>query len=173
MQMHRTNVELLDHLYGIAGSDEHLEGCADCRKQLADLREARQVIVANAQAALPVDFLANQRAQIWRRIEERSWHAALVKPLSAAAAAAVVIAGFILWTPSKPAPYPDEKLLADVADAVEPSMPRTFTSGPDQASANLAQSSSDAKLFEEIQSDLSVNEPRAAEPLRGLYTEAY
>jgi hypothetical protein len=141
---------------------------------LDHLRESRHQFVTDARAALPVDFLAAQRAQIWRLIEEPpSWRAALVKPLSAAAAAAVVIAGFILWTPSRPAAYPDEKLLADVAATVESSEPRAAISvSPDQA-ATLAQSPSDARLFDEIQNDLSVNEPRAAAPLRGLYSEAY
>ena len=173
MRMHRSSVELLDQLYGLAGRDGHLEGCAECGKRLEEMNAARRRSAGEARAALPADFLAAQRARIWQRVEEGPWRRMLVKPLPAAAAAAVILAGFLLWSPGKPAPYPDDQLLADVAAAVAPPLPHLLAPRPEQASARLAQSASDARLFEEIQKDLSANEPRAAAPLRGLYSEAY
>lgn len=173
--MHRSTVELLDHLYGIAGADEHLAKCAECQQQLEKMRTVQRGQV-EAQPAIPVEFLAAQRRRIWDRIEKpASWRPRLMQPLSAAAATLVLVAGFMLWNPYRhpgaPAVDPDAQLMSDVARDVESVWPHGMPPVAGHARLAPADASTDSRLFEEIESDLNVAGPRAAAPLRGLYSE--
>lgn len=169
--MHRSTSELLELLYGVAERDEHLESCADCQGRLASLRARNRAVTS--QPELPAEFLAAQRREIWKRIEKPSWRPGLMGPVPAAVATLVVIAGLFVWSPgnyslSRPV-YTDEMLLSDVAKEAETAWPRSL--GPVSVKPVQADSTTDTLLFEEIERDLSGAGPRAAAPLRGLYSE--
>lgn len=183
--MHRSNSELVEHLYGVAGHDEHLEECTECQGRLEQMRAARQSFLA-LPAEIPADFLAAQRKQIWQRIEGRRNGSRFLQPLVAATATLALVAGFFLWTPARQrlpfgAPQkPDYTWLAEVAAEANTSVPRSMrplgridTPAVVQVSRVIAKdSSADSRLFDEIEEDLSNTTPRAVDPLRSLYSEA-
>ncbi len=167
--MHRSKVELLDYLYGVAEEDTHVGGCAECQAQLEEMRGVRQRTVT-LQPELRADFLTQQRARIWQQIETSPSQWGLMKPVSAAAAVALMVAGVFFWNP-RPS-YSDEKLMAEVAAAVETTVPKSLSEAPLGSEVASGSTMSTDRLFDEIQSDLSVPDPRAAAPLHGLYSEA-
>ena len=113
MSRHWTNDDLINRLYEISTGDEaHLAGCADCGQRWEQLLARRQEVLA--EPPVPVELLANQRRQIYRRIESgrpRFWH---LRWAPALAALSMVALGVML---SGPAPAPKQTPVAAAEDS--------------------------------------------------------
>jgi hypothetical protein len=109
---HLSENELLDAVYGIAGSaaEAHLRRCADCSQRLEEWHEKRAAAVESVE--IPNDFLAAQRKKIYERIERPSrkhwlWAPGLV------AACALAIGVFVYH----PTPKEQPRRNAEISDA--------------------------------------------------------
>lgn len=143
-ETHWTTEAMLGRLYGLdppPGSDvSHLDSCAGCQAQLAAL-EARRGAVVGASATVAGDRLRAQRQAVLSRIEAGTRGGAW-RLVPAAATALVMLLGVALHQP---------------APVVEP-----------KPVAVLAQS--DRELLSELATLMEEEEPRAAEPIRGLFS---
>lgn len=139
---HWNDDRLIDHLYGIAPADAHLESCGECAARRDAVRLARRSAVS-AESEVAADFLAAQRRRIEARIERpREWSFGLPQALSVAV---TVLMAVLL---SMPVPEPE---------------PTVASSG--------SVVSLDAQLFAEISELVENAEPRAAAPIHGLFSE--
>jgi hypothetical protein len=118
-QEHLSEDELLDAVYGIAGSDAdaHLHSCADCTQRLHEWQEKRASAAASIE--IPSEFLAAQRRKIYERIENPPRKRWLWAPGLAAACALAV--GIFVYRPApqeqpvnKPAEISDAQLFGDI-----------------------------------------------------------
>jgi predicted anti-sigma-YlaC factor YlaD len=66
---HWTENDFKEWLYGLKDEDQHLEECADCRRESDRLRMRRARTMEQPEA-LSQDFLAAQRRSIYRRLYE-------------------------------------------------------------------------------------------------------
>lgn len=178
--MHRSDADLLSLMYGIGEPDRHLDECTECSARLAAMREVR--LTATAEPPVPADYLAVQRRAIWNRIENPSWRPRLFSPYPAAVAVLAAVLAILVIIPG-PGVRPttvssDDQLFSDVAVEVARPWPGDVepVSGPSAVRtagpAVTDSSTPDARLFEEIANDVAGNEPRAAAPIRVLYSEA-
>lgn len=177
--MHRSDADLLNLMYGIGERDSHLDECVECSARLKAMRKVRLTLAAEPRVS--PDFLAAQRRAIWNRIEKPSWRPRLFSPYPAAVAVLAAVLAILVTVP-RPGVRPamassDEQLFSDVAAQVARPWPGDVepVSGPPAAhtagAAVVDSSTPDARLFEEIANDVAGNEPRAAAPIRVLYSE--
>lgn len=141
MKNHLTSDELIDRLYSVADGG-HLDGCAECRERLGELRERRAMAVEAAPESY--EFLAAQRRNIYARMGERpqtrmKWVPAL------AAAACLVAVGVVAYHPAQMAPQV-------VSQAGRPEI-------------------DDAQLFSEVYSMEQSTEPIAAKPIHAIFEQ--
>ena len=108
---HLSEDVLIDALYGLAGAgadiDARVRACPVCASRWNALQEQRAVIAAPIEPA--TDFLAAQRRNVYRRIEQPSpWqHASRwAAPAMAAAAACVLAIGLLVRAPFSPRERP-------------------------------------------------------------------
>jgi anti-sigma factor RsiW len=111
---HWTDEELLDHLYGLDPEDSerlrHLAQCEDCLHRAEQWHATRRQVTAAPE--ISGSFLAAQRAEIYRRIEERrprSWFAPLAPAI---ATLALLVIAIFLYQPA-PTPAPREVAITD------------------------------------------------------------
>jgi hypothetical protein len=146
---HWNDVELIARIYGV-GPDgmehvRHFDSCAECQAKLLAMSARRAL--TTVEPPIPDSRLRAQREQIYRRLESGlSWRVWL-RPVSAAACVAVLVAG---WALHRPVPIA-------VPEASSPAATATI---------------SDEQLFTEIASVVNEQEPRAASPIRGLFAES-
>ena len=71
---HWTNDELLDHVYGLKSSDEHLSSCDECATRRDRLERIRGDVTRPPE--IPEALLAAQRRSIYQRLGSpiRAWH---------------------------------------------------------------------------------------------------
>ena len=137
---HLTEDVLLDALYGIAGEETqaHVKTCAACAGRL---REWRQRANAEGMGDVSDEFLAAQRREIYKRIEQPSHRLWWWAPALAVAAGLVV--GVFVYAPH----------------------------APDPARTPAASGISDAQLFNDVYSIERTAEPSATAPVRALFEE--
>ena len=127
--MHLSEDELLDRLYGISGrSDVRLDLCSECRGRWNALSKARSSQLARQQPDLTEAFLSHQRVKLMSAIERRAARPWLPGPLPALAAAMVCAVAVVLSLP-KPAPEPyrisDAQFFSEVYSVAESNAPRS------------------------------------------------
>lgn len=109
---HWTDLDLLNHLYGVGPQDGHLGGCSLCRERWLSLAEARQTALAAERNEVPADLLVRQREAVMRRIGRRQ--AVPLRFASALAGIAVLGAGLLFLVPGEKHPSAaDQSLAAD------------------------------------------------------------
>lgn len=146
---HWSGEDLLGRLYGLDApeglSDAHLESCALCRKQLADLT-ARRTEILSALPEVADDRLRAQRQSVLDSVTPRrfGWLGSLVP---AGATALVLVLGIAL---QRPAPTP-----------------------PTEMKATAVITQSDQELMTQIATLMENETPRAADPIRGLFDSQY
>jgi anti-sigma factor RsiW len=142
MNRHLSIDELIDRLYGLDGSDDHVETCSECAERFRVLQ--RQRAEAAAIPEPPAAALAMQRRRILARLEEppQMW----LKWTPAAAAACLILAAALVYRPG--------------------SSPTTVTK------AAIQQEAADEQWFTEIYSLETAEEPQAASPIRALFEES-
>ena len=100
---------MLDRLYGLAEDDGHLAECATCRARY-------ELAVMRRQAHQPADlapaFLAQQRRQIYDRVESGRAHFGL-KMVSAIAGAGALAMALIVYSPAPQAKRPVQAQISD------------------------------------------------------------
>jgi predicted anti-sigma-YlaC factor YlaD len=123
---HWTEVDFQQGLYGLKDDDPHLAECAVCRSELARRRDVRARSVADPEVSN--EFLAEQRRNIYRRLEEprRNW-VAVRWALSAAMLVALVFGG-LTWQRSRQtvAPLSDEQLFSDLSAMEQSAEPKAI-----------------------------------------------
>jgi hypothetical protein len=124
---HLSDDDLLDRLYGLAdsglaGTNGHVESCADCQRRWLRLQNERARLAAPVEVS--TSFLAGQRRQIYARLGEKP--RPQMKWAPALAASCLLAVGAFLYRPA-PAPHPpavsDAQLFSDVysmEQSVEP-----------------------------------------------------
>ncbi|MBI4891376.1 MAG: hypothetical protein HY821_12185 [Acidobacteria bacterium] len=134
--------ELLLALYS-AEQPAGLDSCPDCAARWQRLSARRAALVVDAAAAPCSDErLRAQRQAVWRKIE-RPAHVRILRALPAAATMCVLLIAVAL---NGPAPQPEPKQMAAAV--------------------------SDEQLFNDIAKVVNDSEPRAVEPMRGLFNES-
>jgi anti-sigma factor RsiW len=141
MSEHLTRDELIQRLYGMDTGASHLEGCPECGARYQAL-EARRAELTVAEQ-IPADLLAAQRRAVYSRMGE--------KP-----------GGFHAWVPA----LATAALLALGVYVYQP-----VTHHPPKILAAQKLDEGDAQLFSEAVSMELTAEPRAVEPIRGLFEE--
>jgi hypothetical protein len=156
---HLSDDVFIDALYGVAKLDFDINArvreCPACASRWSALQEQRVAIAASVEPA--ADFLAAQRREIYRRMEQPSaWHQASrwAAPAMAAAAACVLAVGLWVHNPGSPehrspaevsTPLPagisDNQLYSDVysmEQSFEPSAAASLSAlfEPDEPGAN-------------------------------------
>lgn len=142
MNLHLTDDQLVDRLYGIAShGDAHLEACPECQFRWVRLQQRRTE--AAAPVPLPAQYFHRQRRQIQNRLAAPvSGRAAVWVPAMAGLA---VVAGLLLTRSVPTVPVPPPAL--EAAQVME------------------------AGWFEDAYSATRIMEPRAASPIRELFAE--
>ena len=142
MNLHLTDDQLVDRLYGIAShGDAHLDACSECQSRWVRLQQRRTE--AAAPVPLPAQYFHQQRRQIQNRLAAPvSGRAAVWVPAMAGLA---VVAGLLITrsVPTAPVPPP----VMEAAQVME------------------------AGWFEDAYSATRIMEPRAASPIRELFAE--
>ena len=113
MKSHLTNDELVDLLYGVGGGS-HLDECRACSERFEELRERKAM--AAEPVAVPWDFLAEQRRNIYARMGTRP-QAGVAHWVPALAAVVCLIAvGLFSYHPERTtkAEIIDTQLFSDV-----------------------------------------------------------
>jgi hypothetical protein len=138
---HCSDDDLLDRLYGLGREDGHLEACQDCRQRWLELQESRRTAIEDP--AVPVEWMAAQRRQIWQRIErpKQVWWRQSLAPVAMALTFAIAV---LLQSP---APQPQ----------------------PTIAQSN--QVISDAALFEDVFQQVQRTSPESLAPVQRLFEE--
>jgi hypothetical protein len=139
MNEHMTKDEMIQRLYGLDTGASHLAGCPECFSRYQAL-EARKADLAVAEE-MPNDLLASQRRAVYSRMGERprSFHAWV----PALATAALLALGVYVYQPAT-------HHTAKIAPAPQAEV-------------------GDAQLFSEAVSMEQTAEPRAVEPIHGLF----
>ena len=148
-QMHLSQDQLIDVLYGVAASEQHLDACAECQARLAMLGHRRE---QSAKAAdLPANFYHQQRRRILDRLSQPA-RPSLSPVWVPAAVAALMAVGLMLSRPvTAPKPRPHVSTTAEVREA-------SFEE-------------CDNGWFEDTYTEMQVSEPRAFTPMRSLFAE--
>ena len=75
---HWTDDQLLQTIYGIGPSDNHLNDCADCNARLVAMQANRENVERAAAFDVTSDFLAAQRRAIYKKVDQpvRWWNSA-------------------------------------------------------------------------------------------------
>ena len=114
MNRHFSDDELLDLLYGLAGSDDHLENCPECAARSAAFEKRRRELAQPEPAS--AQFLAAQRRAIYSRLGEQP--RTRMKWAPALAAVCLLVIGFVVYRPMAVPPVhsdaADAKLFSDV-----------------------------------------------------------
>lgn len=114
---HWSDEDFINHVYGIGPEEGHLAVCGECRAR-ADAIRARRAFVTR-EPEVPLEFLAEQRRRIHRRLEvERG---AMNRFVPALGAVLLLLAGlFFLYQSPRPQPVPapvsasDSQLFSDI-----------------------------------------------------------
>jgi hypothetical protein len=144
---HWNESDLLDRVYGLEPAQglsvRHLDECPECALAWAAMATRRSVILETP-AQIPDEQLRSQRQAIWARIESPE-RMMLWRTMPVAATALLLFVGVALH--QSPAPRMEPVEVA------------------------AAQTVSDTQLFTEIASVVNQDSPRAADPIRGLFTD--
>lgn len=146
MSEHLTQEELIQRLYGMDTGASHLEGCSECGARYQAL-EARRADLAVPEE-VPADVLAAQRRAIYSRMGEKP--AGFTPWIPALATAALLALGVYVY---QPVTHHGQKIVAGKIVAAP--------------KADVG----DAQLFSEAVSMELTAEPRAVEPMHGLFEE--
>jgi anti-sigma factor RsiW len=141
--LHLSDDQLIAYLYGLAGesSKPHLDACPECRTRWTAMEQRRASMLEVAPIA--ESAFARQRRFV---LENAHRPTPLRSPWLPASAAVLALAAIVLFRPSQPSPAIPSVAVSDPAPVLE------------------------AGWFDEAyQASLSV-EPRAAQPLRELFT---
>ena len=148
---HLTQDQLIDALYGVVASTEHLDGCPECQARLQAFEQC-QVQSGDAQV-FPASFYHQQRRRILDRLSapagpsmSRVWVPATV--------AALMAVGLVLSRPSgapKSRPQTTVSTVAEIREAVL--------------------DESETGWFEDTYTEMQGSEPRALSPMRSLFVE--
>ncbi len=139
---HIPDDDLLLNLYS-AEKPGGLDGCPDCTARWERLSARRNTVLATAaNAACSDERLRAQRQAVWHRIEHPA-HVRLLRALPAAATMCVLLVAVVLQSPA-----------------------------PQPATKQVAAAVSDEQLFNDIAKVVNDSEPRAVEPMRGLFNES-
>ena len=145
MNEHMTKDEMIQRLYGLDTGASHLAGCPECFSVYQAL-EARKAELVMPQE-IPSDLLASQRRAVYSRMGERprSFQASVTAQawIPALATAALLALGVYIY---QPATHRTAKVV---------SVPQSEVGG--------------AQLFSEAVSMEQTVEPRAVEPIHGLF----
>ena len=141
---HCSDDELIARLYGLGEVGEGVVHLSAC----PECRQRLEAMSVRRSEMLTTghvsdDFLREQRVRIHARIEQDRRYAFWLRPAPAVAAALVLAAGLMF---------------------------RTATPTPSVVPAVSAES--DTQFFSEIATVVDQHEPRAADPIRGLFDEA-
>jgi hypothetical protein len=144
---HWSDHDLLQRLYGLDPrpglTAEHIEHCEACHSRWTALGQRRRVLLATP--AVSEARLRAQRLALYARIEKPP-RLALWGLVPAAATAMLLFFGVAFHTTAPPAAHPT----TTAAAAISPS---------------------DRELLSEVAAALNDEAPRAADPIRGLFTD--
>lgn len=143
---HLTGDELIQRLYGMDTGASHLKGCSECGARYQAL-EAKRAEMAVPEG-VPADVLAAQRRAIYSRMGEKPSSHAWIPAL---ATAALLALGVYVYQPVTT--HHGQKIIAGKIIAAP--------------KADVG----DAQLFSEAVSMELTAEPRAVEPIHGLFEE--
>jgi hypothetical protein len=92
---HWTDDQLLQTIYGIGPSDNHLDECADCNSRLVAMQANREGVERAASFDVGLDMLAAQRRAIYKRLDApvQWWNSLAVRRWAAGFTTAGVLAG--------------------------------------------------------------------------------
>jgi hypothetical protein len=144
---HLSDDALVEAIYGVRDIQPEVAECTDCAGRWQQAQAVR------TQAVQPVDvsaeFLAAQRRRIYQRIDQpQPWHRSVLKWAPGLAAAGLMIAGFLTYSPG------------------------SGTSPTEKASVAETQEISDSQLFSELYSLEQSVEPSAAAPIRAMFEDS-
>jgi predicted anti-sigma-YlaC factor YlaD len=96
MNLHLTQNQLLEHVYGVGSGEAHLRECAECSARLESLLQikARHQAEAHSQAYASSDFFAAQRRTVYSRLDRAA--ASYARWAPAVAGAALLAVGLML-----------------------------------------------------------------------------
>lgn len=151
---HLTDDQLIERLYcaslSRAGEDAHFDACPECRDRARDLDRARARSVP--ESIPPPDYFDRQRREILARIAAPVERRILGSVWVPASLAVVLAAGLAIARWTLPEPSLDSAANSmngtELIEILEPGW------------------------FEDTYSAMSMAEPRAASPIRGLFAEA-
>ena len=114
---HWSEQDFIDHVYGLGPDDGHLGACGECRARAQLTRARREAVTRPPEVSQ--EFLAEQRRQIHRRLDEH--HSNVFRLAPALGAVLLLLLGFFfLYRPATrhvtPAPVStsDAQLFSDI-----------------------------------------------------------
>jgi len=125
---HWTENDFQHWLYGLKDPDQHLDECPDCRSEIERLSRRRAAIAASAEASeVSPEFLAAQRRQIYRRLEEPRRNPVLLRWVLSAAMLLLMVAGITFQQLHKAPPaISDEQLFSDLSSIEQTAEPKAI-----------------------------------------------
>jgi hypothetical protein len=144
LSLHLSDDQLIAHLYGIADESArlHLDACEECQIRWAEIELRRRASITAVQPAAE-DIFVRQRRIV---LENGARPTPLRSPWLPACAAALALAGIVLLRPSQPSRTLPPVAVSDPAPVLE------------------------AGWFDEAYASSASIEPRAAQPLRELFS---
>ncbi len=113
---HWTELDFINHAYGVGPGDGHLDVCADCRERWAELQVVRREIIREPEVSHQI--LAEQRRNIYHRLERKPGPGARIAPAFAAVLLLLIGIFFIRQSEQVPAAPPtsvsDAQLFSEI-----------------------------------------------------------
>lgn len=146
---HLTQDQLIDALYGVAESSQHLEDCLECQ---ARLQAFEQPQAQSGDAQLPAHFYHQQRRRILDRLSAPS--SPRLSPVWVPAAVAALMAVGLVLSRHSGAPQSRPQAPSSAVEIREAVLDETETG-----------------WFEDTYTEMQGSEPRALSPMRSLFAE--
>lgn len=145
MNLHLSQDELLDQMYGVGDEEDHLRECAECSGRFEAMRQRR--VDATPEPVVSTEFLASQRRAIYARVDRG-------------------LAAHVRWVPA----FAVAGLLAMGLFLSRPHSEYRALQAPDTAA--ITELSSQEQLVSDLYLEEQSVEPRATAPIHELFEES-